>query len=200
MTAKSSVVREAMGDGWKGRAWQIQLGDDWQIPVIEIAPDSAEQTRIVIADPGRSSLEKSIATLLKEKTRVLAIEPYGFGEASIPNRGYLFALMITTVGERPLGIQAGQVAAVANWAHGEFKSPIGLMTFGPRSSGVGLVAAAVERGAIASLKAEDAYESLSTILTSNLSFEAAPELFCAGLLATHDFPMIRQLLAPGVLQ
>lgn len=200
MTAEAKSVREMSGEGWKARAWQIQLGNDWQIPVVEITPASVERTQIVFADGGWSSLVKSIATLLAEKTRVLAVDPTYFDAAHISNRAYLFALMVNTVGERPIGVQSGQVAAVADWARSEFKSPVGLVTVGPRSSCVGLVAAAVEPEMVNSLQMQDAYDSLNVILEKNLSFDACPELFCAGLLATYDLPLIRQLITPGVLK
>jgi hypothetical protein len=37
-------------------------------------------------------------------------------------------------------------------------------------------------------------ESLKTVLQTNLSFDQAPALFCADLLAITDLPQLRELL------
>ena len=78
--------------------------------------------------------------------------------------------------------------------------PVGLMTIGPRSSAIGLIAAAVEPSAVSSLESSGEFQSLSVLLEKNMAYEEAPELFCAGLLATHDLPVIRQLIPEGVLR
>jgi hypothetical protein len=197
---EAKQVRAETGDGWTARRWLLRQGTDWQFPVIDITPEGATQTQIVFADAGRKSLEETIASLLKEKTRVLAVDPFYFGECHIERRAYLFALLVNSVGERPLGIQASQLAALARWAGAELKSPIHLKTIGPRSSTIGLVAAAIEPDAFASLQSQEPLESLGSVLTESMSFDAAPELFCGGLLATHDLPQIRQLLPAGVLR
>lgn len=199
-TVTARQEREVKGDGWQGRAWTLQLGTDWHIPVVEIEPDGAERTRILLSDAGRTSLTDAVASALKEKTRVLAVDPYHFGESLISQRAYLFALMINTVGERPLGIQAGQVTSVSRWAADKWKVPVEISAFGPRTSCIGLVTTALEPGSIARLNLQDAYPSLNVVVKENLSFDIAPELFCAGLLATCDLPVIRELIAPEVLR
>jgi len=198
--ATAQRVREVSGEGWTACAWRLQVGSDWLIPVVEITPEGATETRLICGDEGRQATAATVASLLKEKVRVLAVDPFYFGECKIASRAYLFALMINTVGERPLGVQAGQLIAVAQWARDEWKSPVGLVCQGPRSSCISLVAAALEPDSIRSLQLQQPHDSLSILLTENVSFDAAPELFCAGLLATHDLPLVRQLLAPGVLK
>lgn len=199
MDASASLLREVSGHGWSGRAWRLQLDSDWQLPVVELTPDGAHDTRIVFADDGRKSTLPVIQSLLQHKSRVIAVDPLLFGECFSTHYSYRFSLIINCVGERTIGIQAGQVAALGNWARDEFHQSAGLMTFGPRSSFVGLVAAAMEPESIGSLRMHDAYPSLSTLITHNIPYEEAPEMFCAGLLGTHDLPLIEQLLKPGIL-
>ena len=198
MTAFATRVRETIGRGWHGRAWRLQLNAEWQVPVIELTPDGVLQTTIVFADDHRSTVVETVKRLLSEKHRVLVVEPFCFGECRIAHRGHLYTLLIHTIGERPLGIQSGQLVAVANWACNEWNQPIGLKAFGPRSSCISLVATAIDSAAIASLELQNAYSSLSQLLTENVTYDTAPELFCAGLLATYDLPFIRQLIEPGV--
>ena len=199
MKARALPIREVSGHGWSGRAWRLQLDSDWQLPVVELTPDGAHDTRIVFADAGRKSMLPEIQSLLRQKSRVIAVDPLLFGECFNTHYSYRFSLIINCVGERTIGIQAGQVAALGDWVRGEFHQSAGLMTFGPRSSFVGLVAAAIQPEAIGSLHMHDAYPSLGDLITHNIPYEDAPEMFCAGLLETHDLPLVEQLLKPGML-
>ena len=38
---------------------------------------------------------------------MIAIDPFYFGECRIETRDYLYALLVSALGERPLGMQAG---------------------------------------------------------------------------------------------
>jgi hypothetical protein len=70
----------------------------------------------------------------------------------IEARSYLYMLLISSLGERPLGVQAGHVAATPRWARQKFGAPVAVESFGPRTSLIALVAAGVETGAIRELK------------------------------------------------
>ena len=95
-------------------AWRLSV-NGWTIPALEFAPDQPVGTTLVFGDEGKAKLASEIAALVEQKQRVIAIDPFYFGEIRIENRDYLFALLVSSLGERPLGIQAGQVAAVARW-------------------------------------------------------------------------------------
>src|SRR5207253_1870976 len=67
-------------------------------------------------DDGRSALQAHAARLIQAGHRVVVIDPLSFGEAKFDTHGYLFSLLLATVGERSLGIQASQVMSAADWA------------------------------------------------------------------------------------
>jgi hypothetical protein len=115
---------------------------------------------------------------------VIAVDPFYFGESKIAKRDWLFALLISSVGDRPLGIQASQIAAVARWA----TSPVVVESFGPRTSLVAAVAAALEPKAITAAKTHGALSSLHDVLRSDLTVEKFPEFFTFGLLESWDIP------------
>ena len=71
------------------------------------------------------------------------MDPFYFGESKISKRDFLFALLLSSVGDRPLGIQASQIAAIARW----LKTPVSIQAFGPRSSLIASVAAALWKDA-----------------------------------------------------
>ena len=54
-------------------------------------------------------------SLLDSGKRVLAVDPFYFGESGLGKRAYLFGLLVSAVGERPLGIQTAQLSAICRW-------------------------------------------------------------------------------------
>ena len=51
-----------------------------------------------------------------------------------------FALLVSAMGERPVGIQAGQVAAVGRWLKQKY-GPVSVAAYGPRTSLIARIAA-----------------------------------------------------------
>jgi hypothetical protein len=99
------------------------------------------------------------------------------------------------VGERALGVQAGQISAVANWAAGQFKQPVELESVGRRLS-VAARLAAVQSGAISALKLHGPMRSLKEVIRENKGANQMPEMMCFGLLESFDLPQIEALIAP----
>jgi hypothetical protein len=177
--------------------WRIRIDDHWTLPAVELTPDNVRGTTILFSDNGRRSVAAEAETLLQAGRRVLAIDPFYFGESKIRSHDFLFALLVAAVGDRPLGIQAGQIAATARWAHTQFHDgAIGLHAVGPRSSTFALIAAALETNAIASVDVNSALGSFKEIVETNDSVNRTPELFCFGLLEAFDVKHIVALIAP----
>src|SRR5207249_1875994 len=99
-------------------------------------------------------------------------------------------------GDRPLGIQASQVAAVARWASAEKLGPVTVVAVGPRSSTFALVAAALEPKAIGRLELHGSLGSLQEVIEQNRTVEQLPEMFCFGLLEAFDVKQLAALAAP----
>ncbi len=184
-------------EGLKITYWKLQMGVDWTIPAVELVQGQPKQTAILVSERGRKAMAKESARLLKAGYQVLAIDPFYFGESKTPSHDYLFALLVACVGERPIGLQACQVAAAARWAMETFHTgPVHLVAVGPRASTFALVAAAVEEKAIGSVELADALGSLKEVIEKNWSVDQAPEMFCFGLLEEFDVRHIAALAAP----
>jgi hypothetical protein len=152
---------------------------------------------IVISDTGRTNAAAEVTALLNEGHRVLAADLFYFGECKLRSHESLFALLIATVGERPLGVEAGQLAAVARWARGRTGSGAPrVLALGPRSSCIALVAAALEPDAIAGVELRGSLGSLKEILEQDSTIGQKPELFCFGLLEAFDVKHLAALVAP----
>jgi hypothetical protein len=176
-------------------ATRLSLDGVWTVPVLEFAEGGSTGTTVVLADAGKSTLANEIQQLLQQKRRVVAIDPFYFGESRIETRDYLFALLASALGERPLGIQAGQVAAVARWLKQKY-GPVSLAAYGPRTSLIALVAAAVETEAVRDVKLVRPLASLREVIQRDLTMVDAPELFCFGLLEEFDMPQLSALVSP----
>jgi dienelactone hydrolase len=176
--------------------WTLKIGDDWTVPAVELARGEARATAVLIADAGRKSASAVAADLLSSGHRVLAVDPFSLGESRVGHHEDLFALLVSAVGERPLGLQASQLAAIARWARGKYGEPVTLVAIGPRTSVAALVAAGVEDDAIGRLELHRAPGSLKEAIETKAPFESAPELFCFGLLEAFDIPQLAALVAP----
>ena len=119
---------------------------------------------------------------------MVAIDPLFMGE-SIP-QGIppgQSAMMIATAGERPLGIQVGQLGAIIEWACEKYETPQGsLYSKGWTAGVVSIVAAGLNHERIDHVVASDALPSLKRLIEDHLDYEQYPTLFCFGLLEQFD--------------
>jgi hypothetical protein len=172
-------------DGIPVRYWRLRLDNDWTVPAVEMGDAANPNVTLLIGDQGRAALASEARRLVsQEGRRVIAVDPFYFGESKIAKRDWLFALLISSVGDRPLGIEASQIAAVARWIN----SPVVVESFGPRTSLIAEVAAALEPKAIRAAKTHGALSSLHDVLRSDMTVDKFPEFFTFGLLEAWDIP------------
>ncbi len=196
-TAK--MIGESTASDTKARYWRVRLGNDWTVPVVELWRGTPQGTACVAADGGRTAAVEQIQTLLDEKLRVLAVDPFYLGESKLDDRGYLFALFVASVGARPLGVQADQLQAVTKWAGTQFREPVKRQVMiGPRISLAALVAAATgdEDECPQQLVLRGSLGSLREIVENDWSLDKYPELFCFGLFQHCDIDDLVELAKP----
>jgi hypothetical protein len=181
---------------WNQTDYWLRIGDRWTVPATEFAPAGASGTFVLLADGGRLKAAEVAAGLLKHGQRVLVVDLFYFGESKIRLHPDLFAIAVGSVGERPLGIQSSQLAAIARWVHKEHGAAPQVGALGPRSSLIATVAAGLEPTSIAELFLNEPLGSLKDVIEQNLPLERAPELFCFGLLERFDLPQLYELVAP----
>ena len=193
-TAKAKRVR---GEGAMVH-FQFQVGDDWTLPGTVFTPDAPMATTLLIADAGRKAQAERVESLLAKGRRVVAFDPFFFGESKIKSRDFLHVILMHAAGERALGVQASQISAVAEWAKKQYRQPVELMSAGPRLS-VAARLAAVQSNAISALKLHDPMKPLKEVIRENKGANHMPEMMCFGLLESFDLPQIEALIAPRPL-
>lgn len=193
---RATEVGLVAAEAWKATRWRLHMDQDWTVPAVEIEPDSASGTVLLVADGGRTSSTGSVRDWLGRGYRVIALDPYAIGESQVQPRGWLWSLLIAALGERPLGILAGQIAATARWTHARNGEPVTVHAIGPRTSLASLVGAALEATAVSGVVLEESFNTLAEIVVRDITARQAPEFFCFGLFESFDIPEIQALVAP----
>jgi dienelactone hydrolase len=201
------VIRpEAAGnetrDGILASLWKLRMDGSWTIPAVELSKGKPRGTMILLVDAGRKEGTSVAEALLASGQRVVAVDPFDQGESKIAEKGWLWNLFASSVGERPLGLASSQVAAVARWTSASSPEigPASIVAIGPNSSLIALVAASLEPKAIGDLDLRDSLPSLKSRLTTKAVFESSPLPFCFGLLEVADIPELIALAAPRRVQ
>lgn len=195
-TQATEVSRETT-DGLTIVHWKLTVGAAWNVPAVEFARGNPKENAILIGDKGKADLTNQVLNNINAGRRVVVLDPFYFGECKTNDHDYLFALMVSTVGERPLGVQAGQVMACARWLSGRTgDTRIDIESDGPRTSIIALVAAALEPALSGDRMLAEPLGSLKSLVQNSAAYTESPELFCFGLLEAFDVPQLEALSGP----
>jgi hypothetical protein len=200
--SKPQEVQAAIAGGKslaRGQAvdWWLRVDGSWTVPATEIVGADPKGTVILVADEGRQSLASAAKSVVESGKRALCVDPFYLGESKIKEHAHIFAIAISSVGKRPIGIQADQLTAISRWARHEYGGqPVEIRAVGPRISLAALIAAGLETESIAGLELSGALPSIKEVVEKNMSANMTPEYFCFGLLKEFDIPQLTALVAP----
>lgn len=173
-------------------------GNSLSIPMIELSRGEAKETVVVLADNGRAAALPVIEEQLQAGKRVVVLDVFYFGECRPHSHDWLWTLMIATIGERAIGLQAAQLMSATMWATppSEKVPPAKIIAVGPRTSTIALIAAAQTSNTISAVEIHEPLGSFKEIMEENRVVAKTPELFCFGLLEHFDVADIAALVAP----
>jgi hypothetical protein len=181
----------------------LRVNRSWMVPLIEFRKPGVKRTVLLLADEGKASVAERAHQAIAEGWNVAAIDPFYFGEAKIKNKSFLFALLVSSVGERPLGVQASEVQIVAGMLSNNRRDQeeLRVVAIGPRASLIALAATAadvakVNGPSIDSLELHGSLGSLKEVIEQGGSVDKTPEQFCFGLLETADIRQLAELVVP----
>jgi hypothetical protein len=194
-----SVAWDSKLGEWKeaaGRVGTWKFDDAWTMPWLELEKGEPTGATLLVRDAGLKEAGSEVVQLLNAGQRVFATDVYYFGQARPQPKDWLWSLVLDTIGTRPLGLQASQLAALASSESRRKGFTITVRAVGPRSCVVALLAAALEPKAIGRLDLVDPLGSLKQVIEENRTVDKSPELFCFGLLERFDIKDIAALVAP----
>jgi len=184
----------------KVQRYQLKVNDGWTVPAILLRTKELAASKgatIVLADAGRADAAEQVRAALADDWSVLAIDPFYFGEAKVKNKNWLFAILMSSVGERPLGVQAAQLQTAASFLKNEMKvKNVRIAAVGPRTSLIALAAAATDEKNIDAIELKGSLGSLKEVIENGGQVDKTPEQFCFGLLETADIAQMSTLVAP----
>ena len=178
------------------------------------APEDAPIT-VLISDLGMKSTVDDVANDISRGQRVLVFDPLFFGE-NVPgdsrSAGSL-AQMLAGIGQRSLGLEAAQVNAVIRWlsedldhgsstpmsgapSAGKAVQPVHMITIGPRTQTVAIVAAALDPDMFASLESRKSIASFGSVFEHPEAYDAASELLCLDLYRDFDLNTLSAIASP----
>jgi hypothetical protein len=108
-----------------------------------------------------------------------------------------YAQLLATFGERALGVESAQLAAITRWLQRPHVRTVRLETGGVRSQIVALVAAALHPELYSEVVTRGGIPTLDRILDSPLEPREAPELFCMNLYRSIDIDRLIAVAAPA---
>jgi dienelactone hydrolase len=211
-------VTETHERGLESRGYRFEFSDGLSAPGVllqsAVRPENGG-TALLISDTGRASMLTEAANDVGRGQRVLVFDPLLFGE-NIPGTSddsTSLAQMLNTVGARPLGLAAAQVAAVAHWLQADSVDgsstpgarsvnpnssavPLRVVTNGPRGETVAMVSAAIVPALYSSIEARHAIPSLGDLFSHPLDYREAQEMMCLDLYRYFDFNTLRLIAAP----
>jgi hypothetical protein len=155
---------------------------------------------IVINDKGFKASAQNVVDRVNRGEQVIALEPLFIGSTTPddPDPAY-WEMLVASSGERPLGIEVGQLVAVAkSFRAGQQK--IRLETVGIRSQVIALAAAAIEPDLFSEVYSDKAMASLSYLLTTPVQYRDAPDLFCLDLYKYFDIDRLAILASPAKVE
>jgi hypothetical protein len=158
------------------------------------APENAPPT-IVLNDKGYKAAGDVVAEHVDRGEQVLALDLF-FNDDQFPNR-VSWELLADSSGARPLGLEAAQLVAVANWLRTSTGQPVQVDTDGLRNQLIAMTAAAIAPDEFSAVVSRNAITTLSYLIDKPVPFRSAPELYCLDLYRYFDIDTLDALDAPG---
>ncbi|NKB68251.1 MAG: hypothetical protein GKR89_14410 [Candidatus Latescibacteria bacterium] len=172
----------------------LTLDQTWSLGITECAPPRSKGLALVIGDGGRGQTRDTVQTALAQGRRVLAVDLYGTGEWA---QSWQYHMLLSTMGQRALGLQVGQLLAVVQWACRRHRTKdLYLHTQGQLMPIVGLLATALDPGHFNGLATTVLMASLDHLIEWPVPYANAAPLFCFGLLENFDIPDLIELADP----
>ena len=166
-----------------------------------IATGDGAPASILLLDEGKAKAGQRASDRINRGEQVLVADLILTGEAQPRRRNasdsHRYAQLLATVGDRPLGIRASHLLALAGWLKDDHAATeVRVEAQGFRSQVVALLSAALDPAAFSEVRVEKGMKSLRHLLAKPVRYSEAPELFCLGLFPEFDLKRLISLAKP----
>ena len=179
---------------WNVQRLRLVMDKHWTLPAVVIEGAQTTRTVLWLSDQPWSKHHQQIGKLLQTGCRVICVDAVLFGHAKPPGSLYQNAQVMSTVGARPLGIQAAQIRAAVRFFASRYQlENLDISATGIRVGLASLCAKALGELLIGKLETPGLPTSLKSLLLPAAQFDQVPELYCFGLLEWFDVPELRAM-------
>lgn len=195
------AVASSHNKGIETRSFRIDFDNGLSAAAVWAKALSAPETppaTIILHDKGKKAAAALVAGRVNRGEQVLAADVALIGDAEPQNptaRGV--TQLLATLGERALGHEAAQLAALGRWLRTQGAPSVRVETSGIRTQLITLVAGALEPGLFSELHSREGMASLRHLLDAPVKYEEAPDLFCLDLYKEFDIDSLAHLAAPA---
>jgi len=154
---------------------------------------------IILNDDGRKASSELVVEGINRGELVVVLDILFTGEAAPPKFHFpIYDRMLTSLGDRTLGIMAAQLLAVSRWIRVDFPSvaTIHVQATGMRNQLTALAAAALRPGYFSAVIARKGLPSLSVLLDAPVEYDKSPEVFCPDLYKEFDLDRLAEVAKP----
>lgn len=149
---------------------------------------------IVLKDKGKKTAGVEVSDAVNRGEQVLALDLLFTGDAWKDVDVSSYAQILDATGDRTIGLEAGQLIAIAHWMSGGGK--MRLESTGIRNQVVAQIAAALEPNLFSEMVIHEGMPSLGHLLGKPVTFQEAPDLFCLDLYKGFDLDRLTVMAAP----
>ena len=189
-------------NGLETRSYRLDFSNGLSATVVWLKaiaiPGPAAPATIVLNDDGKKAAQVEVSDRVNRGEQVAAADLLFTGDSapvSGRERG-IFEQMLASVGDRPLGMEAAQLVAIASWIRNRGDEKVRIEARGMRSQVIAQVAAALAPELFSEIITREGIGSLRYIFDAPIRYESAPDLFCRDLYQRFDLDRLVELAAP----
>lgn len=198
---RSWPVHNTKNKGLESVSWRFDFSDGLSATAVmlkAIAIDKPATGTLVLDDRGKKEAGEEVSERVNRGEYVLAADLLFTGDAGMEKPPPTsFTQLLASAGDRPLGMQAAQLTALAGWFRRESGvARLRLEARGLRMQTVATLAAALDPKLFEEVVIRSGIRSLGHLLDAPVEYRTASDLFCLDLYKEFDLDRMRELAAP----
>ncbi len=192
------LVEITKNKGIESQAYAYRLKDGLSATGVRVksiaSPDSAP-VAFILNDGGRAQSGAVASERINRGEQIIALELSFMGDRWQKTNSWGYEQMLYAIGERPLGLEAAQLIAIAR-SQGAPDRKVALDVSGIRTQTIALTAAALEPSLFSSITIRNGAQSLRQLVDQPVEYSQAHDLFCLDLLKDFDLTFLAELARP----